>query len=253
MHSNRLRGVHYLPTNLDDSRPEPGRFTLRPVRNIRLDGDPELNVRGNVYPIDVEGDGTFELLHFNGFRVMRVYTASGAKLWQANNASGRVHRDRSARDTIAVFDTDGERGQEIVHCWSSPNFANKLLVVRDGRTGVVRRQVAIAGQGSREECHISAFRIAGQSEPYIFVDGKAPSSACPEGNFTPVFPRTIVFASDLTKLWERTTCGAGHYAWPLDANGDGQSESVFVGKYLLRPDGTTRWSWRASVPITSTR
>jgi hypothetical protein len=47
-------------------------------------------------------------------------------------------------------------------------------------------------------------------------------------------------AADLSKLWERTTCAAGHYAWPLDEDGDGAAEAVFVGKYLLRPDGTTR-------------
>jgi hypothetical protein len=152
MHRNGLRGVHYLPAWRAGKRSQPKRFTLRPVREVDLDGDPQVNVRGNVYPIDVDGDGAFELLHFNGYRVMRVYGVRGRKLWQVDNPSGRVHRSAAHRDTLAIFDADGEPGQEIVHCWSDPDVPDKLLVLRDGETGRVLKQVRVAGQKRSEEC-----------------------------------------------------------------------------------------------------
>ena len=44
---------------------------------IQLDGDALDNVHGNLYPIDVAGDGRFAFLHFNGYRYMRVYDQAG--------------------------------------------------------------------------------------------------------------------------------------------------------------------------------
>lgn len=240
LHGSRLRGIPYLPARLADGRPEPGRFTLEPVTTVPLDGDPQLNVRGNVYPIDTDGDGRFEFLHFNGYRLMRVYTAAGGKLWQVDNPTGRVHRSSAHRDTLAVFDADGDGGQDIAHCWRDPGVDAKLLVVRQGSTGRVIRKVQVAGQGAGEECHLAAFRFAGQAQPSILVAGKAADGACARANLTDTWSKTVAYRSDLTKLWERTTCAAGHYAWPLDADGDGRAEQVFVGKHLLRPDGTTR-------------
>jgi hypothetical protein len=151
-----------------------------------------------------------------------------------------VHRSVSHRFTLAVFDADGDGGQDVVHCWSDPDIPDKLLVLRDGETGRVLKQVRIAGQGKDEECHIAAFRVAGQAKPLVLVAGKAPDSACAKGNWTETFSRTSAYRPDLSKAWERVTCNAGHYAWPLDTTGDGAAEAVFVGKYLLRPDGTTR-------------
>ena len=127
-----------------------------------------------------------------------------------------------------------------IDCWSAPDAVDKLLVLRDGATGRVLKQVDLVGQAATEECQIAAFRVSGQEAPLILVAGKAPDSACKKGNWTPYFAETFAFRADLTKLWESTTCAAGHYAWPLDENGDGQAEAVFVGKYLLQPDGITR-------------
>lgn len=237
MHGSRLRGLPYLPTRLADGQPEPDHFTLAPVTTIDLDGDPQLNVRGTVYPIDVDGDGTFEFLHFNGYRLMRVYTAAGVKLWQIDNPGGRVHRSSSHRDTLAVFDVDGKGGQEIVHCWSDAKKNAKLLVLRDGRTGAVLKQVRVEGQSARDECHLAAFHVAGKATPQIFLAGRAARRSCRKGNWTDTWSRTIAYSADLTRLWEQTTCAAGHFVWPVDANGDGVTEQVFVGKYLLWPNG----------------
>jgi hypothetical protein len=105
----------------------------------------------------------------------------------------------------------------------------------------VLKQVRVAGQGKGEECQIAAFRVEGGAEPVVvLVAAKAAAADCAKGNWTPYFAKTIAYGPGLEKLWERTTCAAGHYAWPLDEDGDGRAEAAFVGKYLLRPDGTTR-------------
>jgi hypothetical protein len=179
-------------------------------------------------------------VHLNGYRFMRAYGLRGSKLWQVDNPGGRVHRDISHRDTLAIFDADGDGGQDIVHCWSDPGVPDKLLVLRDGATGRVLRQVRVAGQARSEECQIAAFRVEGRAEPLVLVAAKAADRDCAKGNKTPYFAKTIAYGPDLAKLWERTTCAAGHYAWPLDEDGDGRAEAVFVGKYLLRPNGVTR-------------
>jgi hypothetical protein len=240
LHRNSLRGAHYLPAWRAGSGVQPDRFTLKPTRNIDLDGDPQLNARGGVYPIRSKAGGGFDLLHFNGYRIMRVYSPGGAKLWQVDNPSGRAHRDVSHRDTLAVFDADGDGGQDIVHCWRDPGASAKSLVLRDGATGRVLKKVQLAGQSPTAACQIAAFRVEGRAEPLVLVAGQAPDLACARGNFTEYFAKTYAFRADLSMAWERTTCAAGHYAWPLDEDGDGRAEAVFVGKYLLRPDGTTR-------------
>ena len=107
----------YLKLSQTGAASSDATIVMRPVRQIELDGDPLLNVRGNLYPIDLAGNGAFGFVHFNGYRFMRVYDAAGRKLWQADNPSGRVHRDTMHRDTLAVLDADGDGDQDIVHCW----------------------------------------------------------------------------------------------------------------------------------------
>lgn len=237
MHGNRLRGVPYRPSRQDGGAAQPKTFNLRPMLSVNLDGDPGVNVRGSVYPIDVDGNGTFELVHFNGYRVMRVYAAGGKKLWQIGNPSGRVHRTASHSDTLAVLDLDRDGGQDIVHCWSEPGQSSKVLVARDGATGKVMRRAVLKGQGRGDECQVAAFRTAGGSEPIILVSASAKKSDGCKQRFSDVFSRTMAFRPNLTKAWDQVTCDAGHYVWPVDANADGRSERLFVGKYQFTADG----------------
>ena len=90
-HSNAQQPAARRALSIDASPRRPAR--TQPIhswatRSIELDGDPQVNVRGGVYPIDVNGNGTFELLHFNGYRVMRAYGVRGRKLWQVDNPQG---------------------------------------------------------------------------------------------------------------------------------------------------------------------
>jgi hypothetical protein len=101
-----------------------------------------------------------------------------------------------------------------------------------------------------QECQIAAFRTSA-GLPLLLVAhpiwGTAASS-CPR-NFDGYWARTVAFDTSQRKLWERNTCDAGHYAWPLDEDQDGVAEAVFVGKYLLRLDGSLQCKlagWPAS-------
>lgn len=235
LHRNALRSSAYVPRWQPDTTPEPARIGMTATTLIPLDGDGLENARGNLYPIDVDGDGIHEFLHFNGFRVMRVHRQDGTKLWELRNPAGRVHRYDERRDTLAVLDADGDGRQEIIHCWSAGR--TKLLMLRDGGTGQVLRQLSLPGDLAGEECQIAAFIMAGAKQPVILVARRAPASANCRQNYVDTWSRVTAYAPDLRVLWDRTTCDAGHYAWPLDEDGNGRAEAVFVGKYLLDAGG----------------
>lgn len=239
MHRNGARGVAYLPRARADGSRDPRRFDLRPVATIPLDGDPDENVRAGLYPIDADGDGRFELLQFNGYRFMRLFGTNGRPWWQRRDGGERVHRDYVHRDTLAVLDVNGDGRQEIVHCGVEPRTRMKQLVLRRGDTGEQLRAIDLPGDGAASECQIAAFRMAGRAEPVILVARQADADACGQG-YVDIWPRTAAYDTELRPLWQRNTCAAGHYAWPLDENGDGAAEAVFVGKYLLDADGNLR-------------
>ena len=236
LHRSGNRGQAYLPRARDDGRAEPAQFSLRPVAIVRVDGDPRDNVRSNLYPIDVDGDRRFELLQFNGYRFMRVYRQDGRKLWEERQDHGRVHRSHVHRDTLAVVDANGDGRQDILHCWTDRS-GDKRLVLRRGDTGEVLRSITLASQKARTECQIAAFEVPGRAAPIVLVAHGA--RGCGRGGVD-TFDRTVAFDAGLDRLWERDTCNAGHYAWPLDENGDGAAEGIFVGKHLLTPDGALR-------------
>jgi hypothetical protein len=240
MHRNPLRGVAYVPHWQPGGGTEPAQIRMEVIRSIRLDGDPLLNAQGNVYPIDADGDGRFELLHYNGYRVMRVLDLNGTKLWEVNNPLGRPHRTQVHRDTVAVFDADGDGVQEIAQCGMHPGNGARLLILRDGATGTVLRQLQLTGDPASEECHVAGFRVTGATSPILVVARRAPAGSGCKANYVDTFARVAAFDSRLRRLWERTTCDAGHYVWPLDENLDGTAEGLFVGKYLVRPDGSLR-------------
>lgn len=237
MHSNRLRGVPYRSTLQNGDGIDPARFTLKPVSQIDLDGEPAVNVGGNVYPIDIAGDGKFGFVHFNGYRVLRAYSADGEKLWQVDNPSGRVHRSLAHRDTMAVLDTDGDGTQEIVHCWSSGK--SQLLILRDGASGSVRKSVVVPGQRANSECQLAAFAFEGTAQPMvrILVAGRAATDAGCAWNYADTASYITAFDVDLNLAWTATTCDAGHYMWPVDEDGGGVAEAVFIGKYLYNGAG----------------
>jgi hypothetical protein len=235
-HGNGLRGLHYYEHGSGSS----GSFTInmRPILYFQIDGDPTLNAQGALAPIDVDGDGTYEYVHFNGFRFMRVYRANGVKLWQVNNPGGRVHRGFVHRDTLIVWDFDGDGRQEIAHCWVDAGTSVRKLVIRDGATGRELRSVALPGEKTFEDCQMGGFYFEGDSEISLLVSHRAPASASCTPNLVDYFTRVVAFDPRLNLRWSRTTCQAGHYVWPVDEDRNGYVEAVLAGKYKLDKNGT---------------
>ena len=238
LHHAPGRGMPYradVPTNAD---PGGTLLAMRVAQTIRLDGNPLENVYANLLPIDVDGDGAYEFLHFNGFRFMQVWSADGRKLWRIVNPAGRVHDyvAGTQRDSAIVLDVDGDGRQEIVHCWVQSG--RRLLTLRRGGDGSVLRTAAL-NAGSGEECQLGAFRMAPSGAIQIVVADKlsgAAASAC-KHNWVGYWARTAAFDVNLTRRWERDTCDAGHFLYPLDMDRDGAAEGVYVGKFLLGADG----------------
>ena len=239
-HRNGMRGVPYVPLPGVGEPASTAPLAVRIVRRIELDGDPLTNVRSNLYPIDLAGDGRIGFVQLNGYRLMRVFDATGRRLWESRNPAGRVHRDTMHRDTAAVLDADGDGKDDIVHCWSDATGTRKRLVIRRGDDGAVLRAVELDGSG-REECQLAAFKVAGRTAPIILVshDHGAGSASCPVvANYVDGWARTVAFDLSLQPLWDRNTCFAGHYVYPVDADVDGAAEAILIGRHLYAPNGT---------------
>ncbi|MFO1037702.1 MAG: hypothetical protein U1E45_12715 [Geminicoccaceae bacterium] len=235
-HGNRLRGLTYVPLSRASDTAEPASISMRPVLQIPYDGDRGVNVRGGLLPIDADGDGTYEFLHYNGYRTMRVYARDGTKLWQIDNPNGRLHRTFVHRDAIAVLDTNGDGRQEIIHCWVDPATGKRKLMRRDGATGAV---LAMSGQidGVAAECQLGVFNMAGSATPVVLLSRAAPKLDGCTRNYVDEWSSVTAFDMNMKQLWRRTTCNAGHYPAPLDVDNDGVDEGVFVGKYLYDATG----------------
>lgn len=239
LHRNGMRSVPYLSLASGQST-SAARIRMQPANLVDLDGDALANVRGNLFPIDVDGNGTYEFLHFNGFRFMRVYRADGRKLWEIRNPNGRLHRSTMHRDTLAVFDGDRAGRQYIVHCWTDQAARRKRLVVRRGQDGAVLRSVDLDGSAG-EECQMAAFRVPGRAQPIVLVSHQfADRSKCRVGNWVDQWARTVAFDLDLNRLWDSNTCHAGHYVYPVDADRNGVVEAIFIGRHVYEPDGRRR-------------
>lgn len=233
LHRNANRGVPYLELAREGAAAGDAHLVMRTIRTIELDGDPLQNVHAALRPIDVDGDGTFEFAHFNGTRFLQVWDSNGRRLWRIENRDGYLHDADSGthRDTAAVLDLDGDGNQDIAHCWSQGG--RRALVYRRGSDGEVIRSTPLGGGN---ECQMAAFRVEGRDEPLLLVAETGSGRGCAH-DWIGYWARTEAYDLQQRPLWARDTCDAGHHAWPLDQDADGRAEAIFVGKYLLRPDG----------------
>jgi hypothetical protein len=240
LHRDSGRSVPYLPLAQQGARAGALNLTMRPIKKIELDGAPLQNTYSNLLPADVDGDGIYEFIQYNGYRFMQVWDAAGKKLWRIANPEGRLHdyTDGTHRDSVAILDLDGDDRDDVAHCWALGS--RKLLVYRRGWDGAVFRSVVLTGSPG-EDCQIAAFRFAQDRRTLILVSHRWKSTpACKTNDFVDTWARTVAFDIQQRQVWNTRTCDAGHYAWPLDEDFDGWAEGVFVGKYLLGPHGHIR-------------
>jgi hypothetical protein len=238
LYRNANRGVPYLPLARSGASVGEARLTVRPLLTIELDGGPLQNVHGNLRPIDVDGNGSFEFLHHNGFALMQVWAADGRRLWKRTAPGERLHdfSAGTARDTVAVLDLDGDGKQDIAHCWVVDG--RRSLVFRRGLDGTVIRSTVLGG-GTDQECQLAAMRLGPARQPTVLVSQSitGPAWKSCKRNWVGYWAKVVAYDTQQRRLWERDTCDAGHYAWPVDEDQDGSAEAVYAGKYLLRHDG----------------
>lgn len=246
LHRSYNRGVPYMPLAQQGASAGTAALSVQVIRSFSLDGDPLQNVYANLRPIDVDGDGRFEFVQWNGFRFMQVWSADGRKLWRIEDPAGRLNDERQGvlRDTAAVLDLDGDGKQDIAHCWVQGG--QRRLVYRRGLDGRVITSVPIDGGLSRL-CQIAAFDTAERGTLILVAQSNRIASACAH-NYTDSWARTVAYDVAQRVVWDRATCDAGHFVYPLDENGDGKVEGIQVGKYLLRPDGSLRCQLTPWVP-----
>jgi hypothetical protein len=240
-------GTPYLPLATTGAASSDAAITINPIVKINLDGDPRSNVLSNVLAIDVDRDGVLEFVQYDGSKLMKLWSRNGTKRWQVTNPAGFSHRieDPVYRDTAAILDLNGDGKQDIAHCWVANG--KRTLVLRRGFDGAVIKQVALLPTNFDTDCLVVAVRFAARAQPLLLVPSRVTDGSCPR-NWIGYWAKTMAFDLAGNKVWERNTCDAGHYVYPLDENQDGKAEATFVGRYLLRADGSVQCTLQGWYP-----
>ncbi|WP_027134404.1 hypothetical protein [Geminicoccus roseus] len=253
LHRTPSRGMEFVPiAKAGTSGGGKSSLKVEIVRQISIDGNAIDNAYSSVLPLDFNNNGTAEFLHWNGHRIMRLYGRYGGKVWQIYNPSGRKQSSEAYthRDGAAVLDLDGDRSDDVLHCWQSGS--QKLLIARDGSTGKEIRRASLSGQsnGPTAFCRISVYRQQASKQPIILVAHQQPggSAKCGGRNWVDNWTRVVAYDTKLKKLWTTDTCHAGHQTAGVDANNDGYQEYFFVGKYALDFNGKIRCSLKGWHP-----
>ena len=151
---------------------------------------------------------------------------------EQENRSAASALDRVTLQMTGTLERTREPGLGIL---SNPD----VLVLRRGSDGAVLRTAALSASSS-EECELGAFRMAPDGNILILVGDKltGDAAAACKHNWVGYWARTVAFDVNLNRLWDRATCDAGHFIYPLDTDHDGKAEGVYVGKFLLGADGS---------------
>ena len=258
---NAARGLEYVPTSTA-SGSAGTRHAVKVVPSVKVSihGNALDNAYSSLLPLDFNGNGTSEYLIWNGHKSMRVYGRAGNRVWEVLNPNGRVLNANIYihRDQAAVLDLDGDKKEDVLHCWQSGT--TKKLVERSGATGKEIRSVTLSGQGTgapTQYCRISVYYKESDKQPIILVaHSQSTSGACGGRNYTDNWARVVAYDKNLKLLWSTNTCDAGHVTAGVDENDDGYYEYVFVGKYALDFNGKIRCTlsgWDSSDHVDAVR
>lgn len=183
---------------------------------------------------DVDGDGRTDIFVVTGNYDGRVYDHEGRELWSYENEQAFARGRASFEAPGLVWDFDRDGAAEVAHY--RLEGGREWLVVSEGKTGAVRHKTAWPAPAPPHE--YNNFRLAvadfGGGHPdtlLAFTDSGGTISI-------------TAFTKELRQLWQhverRKKDHLGHYAYPVDLDGDGVDE-VVASPLVLDARGRVRW------------
>ncbi len=238
-YSNLVRGGNYFSFKTNGTQPDSAKLSMKVLYKIPLSGDPTDNARGEVKPIDVDGDGVNELFHYSAHKIARVFKLNGQKLWEKTGPTGAHYENNFTHASIhGVFDFNRDGKEEILQCWEN-KVGQTMIQILEGKTGKIIKEVlsqtGVKG-GRQDGCHLAVFQFEDQIDPIILVAEPNKNTTCGH-KYMGYLSKIAAYDKNLKRLWEKETCEAGHYFWPLDENQNGKPELVFAGKYAISSNG----------------
>ncbi len=186
---------------------------------------------------DVDGSGKFAIVDITNDYSTIVFASDGHELWRwtAPPTSRDDPRGNEAAGILWDFHHTGR--DELAH-WRESSDGKEWLVLADGRTGEVIKQVpwpapALPHVDNNYRMAVAKFHKEsdGPDTLLVFTDTG--------GTIT-----LAAYDKDLNKLWEhmehRDKDYFGHYIYPWDVNGDGIDE-VVISHLCLDANGKTVW------------
>ena len=184
---------------------------------------------------DVDGDGKPDFLVLTPSYSAYMYNNLGKELWHwdAPAQDARLRGEFEAPGSIWDFDQDGYA--EVIH-WRIVD-GKEWLVMADGRTGAVKRQVPwptppMPHVYNNFRTAIAKFHPGYADNLVVFTDS---------GGVITV----TAYDRDLNQVWQHTERRKkdffGHYVYPIDLNRDGIDE-VVVSHLCLDAKGNEMWN-----------
>ncbi len=190
---------------------------------------------------DVDGDGRMDVLSVEVGGAVSVFNYEGTKLWSwqpAEAASGQNAAFAGYEPPGLIWDMDHDGKAEVIH-WRLIDGSEKL-VVADGLTGVVKHSTDWPTPPRPHEYF--NFRVAVAN-----LTGGYPSDIVVFTDAGNDYKSVTAYTADLKQRWtdieHLQKDHLGHYAYPVDVNGDGIDE-VFVSGLALDSAGKKLWERR---------